>query len=84
MPTLSKLPIKNVTKIDNNVNIPNEIVRDEYMYELFKDYDLKNMSKRELKKLVRKVKKDGREDLSSTIKRYIPTPLKDLYDIYIR
>lgn len=84
MPTLSKLPIKNVTKIDNNVNIPNEIVRDEYMYELFKEYDLENMSKIELKKLVKKVKEDGREDLSSTIKRYIPTPLKDLYDIYIR
>lgn len=83
-PPVGRLPINNVTKIDNNVNIPNEIVRDEYMYELFKDYDLKNMSKRELKKLVRKVKEDGREDLVSTIKRYIPTPLKDLYDIYIR
>lgn len=83
-PPAGRLPINNVTKIDNNVNIPNEIVRDEYMYELFKDYDLKNMSKRELKKLVRKVKEDGREDLVSTIKRYIPTPLKDLYDIYIR
>lgn len=83
-PPVGRLPINNVTKIDNNVNIPNEIVRDEYMYELFKDYDLKNMSKRELKKLVRKVKEDGREDLVSTIKRYIPTPLKDLYDIYIK
>jgi hypothetical protein len=83
-PPLSRLPINKVTKIDNNVNIPNEIVRDEYMYELFKDYDLKNMSNRELKKLVRKVKEDGREDLVSTIKSYIPTPLKNLYDIYIR
>lgn len=83
-PPVGRLPINNATKIDNNVNIPNEIVRDEYMYELFKDYDLKNMSKRELKKLVSKVKEDGREDIVSTIKHYIPTPLKDLYDIYIR
>ena len=83
-PPAGRLPINNVTKIDNNVNIPNEIVRDEYMYELFKDYDLENMSKRELKKLVRKVKEDDREDLVSKIKYHIPTPLKDLYDIYIR
>jgi len=80
---IKPLPIKKPSLI-NNVDIPSEIVRDEYLYELFKDYDLKNMSKRELKKLVRKVKEDGREDLVSTIKSYIPTPLKDLYDIYIR
>ena len=82
-PPLSKLPKITPEKIDTKVNKP-KLKYDEYMYELFKDYDLENMSKRELKKLVRKVKEDGREDLVSTIKYHIPTPLKDLYDIYIR
>jgi len=80
---IEPLPIKKPSLI-NNVDFPKELVRDEYMYELFKDYDLKNMTKWELKKLIRKVKEDGREDLVRLIKTYIPTPLKDLYDIYIR
>jgi len=80
---IEKLPKITPEKIDTKVNKP-KLKYDEYMYELFKDYDLENMSKRELKKLVRKVKEDGREDLVSTIKYHIPTPLKDLYDIYIR
>jgi LAS superfamily LD-carboxypeptidase LdcB len=76
------LPIKTADRISSEPM--GELVYDKYLRQLNKDYDLENMTKRELKKLVRKVKKDGREDLSSTIKRYIPTPLKDLYDIYIR
>ena len=80
---MEKLPIRTPKKIGTNTDKV-ELKYDEYMYELFKDYDLENMTKQELKKLVRKVKEDGREDLVSTIKSYIPTPLKDLYDIYIR
>ena len=82
-PPLAKIPVIPPKPIKNNKSLP-KIQVDEYMYEIFKDYDLENMSKRELKKLVRKVKEDGREDLVSTIKYHIPTPLKDLYDIYIR
>lgn len=82
-PPLAKIPVIPPKLIKNNKSLP-KIQVDEYMYEIFKDYDLENMSKRELKKLVRKVKEDGREDLVSTIKYHIPTPLKDLYDIYIR
>ncbi len=82
-PPIKPLPIKKVTPVDN-VNIPKELARDEYMYNLFNDYDLKNMSKRELKKLIKKVKEDGREDLEIIIRSHIPTPLKDLYDIYIK
>ena len=78
----SPIPIKTADRISSEPM--GELVYDKYLRQLNKDYDLENMTKRELKKLVRKVKKDGREDLSSTIKRYIPTPLKDLYDIYIR
>ena len=80
---IEKLPTL-TPKITNLTQNKYELKYDEYMYELFKDYDLENMTKRELKKLVRKVKEDGREDLVSTIKYHIPTPLKDLYDIYIR
>lgn len=42
------------------------------------------MSKIELKKLIKKIKEDGREDLEPLIRYYIPTPLKDFYNIYIR
>lgn len=80
---MEKLPILTPKKIGTNID-KTELKYDEYMYELFKDYDLENMSKRELKKLIKKVKEDGREDLESTIRRYIPTPLKDWFDIYIR
>lgn len=76
------LPIKTADRI--SAKPMGELVYDKYLRQLNKEYDLENMSKRELKKLIKKVKEDGREDLSSTIKRYIPTPLKDLYDIYIR
>jgi len=76
------LPIKTDDRI--SAEPMGELAYDKYLRQLNKDYDLENMSKRELKKLVKKVKEDGREDLSSTIKRFIPTPLKDLYDIYIR
>lgn len=81
----------NITRIhlqpikQDNTNIGKlKSKRDEYRDKLFKDYDLKNMTKRELKKLVKKLKEDGREDLEFFIRPYIPTPLKDLYDIYIK
>ncbi len=76
------LPIRTADRLSKEPM--GELQYDKYLRQLNKDYDLENMSKRELKKLVKKVKEDGREDLESTIRRYIPTPLKDWFDIYIR
>ena len=81
-PEIEKLPLKKPELISNNIdkNTPT----DDYLIDLLKNQDLQNMSKIELKKLIKKIKEDGREDLEPLIRYYIPTPLKDFYNIYIR